>query len=91
MHDDMREARYYLAVADKFLSLADGGGFSRSLVWDPLPRVIDPPTVPFLESVTVNWSKFPVRFRPLSGWFAGVCGRPGRRPLASERPYGSPN
>jgi hypothetical protein len=41
--DDMREARYYLAVADKFLSLADGGGFSRSLVWDPLPRVIDPP------------------------------------------------
>ena len=41
--DDMREARYYMAVADKFLSLADGVGFSSSLIWDPLPRVIDPP------------------------------------------------
>ena len=40
--DDMQQARYYMAIADKFLSLVDEGGYSKCMVWDPLPRVLDP-------------------------------------------------
>ena len=42
LSSNLKEVRYYMAVADKFLSLVDEGGFSDALVWDPLPRVIDP-------------------------------------------------
>lgn len=42
LEDDLRSVRYGMAVADKFLSLVDEGGFSKAMVWDPLPRVIDP-------------------------------------------------
>ena len=40
--DDLQQARYYMAIADKFLSLVDEGGYSKCMVWDPLPRVLDP-------------------------------------------------
>ena len=63
LHDDISAFKCILGVADCFLSIVDECGFPPQIIWDPLPRVEDPPNFQaggvHSARARAHWDKIP--------------------------------